>query len=140
MAKFHTGYMDEAVFSLSQVIDTAKQQLRYEDFDTMVGTGFSGGIVVPSLALALEKKFLLLRKETDDSHHGRGLPVGELGARWIFVDDFVASGRTRRRVMAKVEEIAAKYGYGVPTEMVGQYMYASGGGIFRPLSFSWTED
>lgn len=134
-AKFRTYYMDEAVFNLSEVIETAKQRLADVDFDTMVGTGFSGSIVIPSLALALGKKFVLIRKETDDSHHGKGMLVGQLGEKWIFVDDFVSSGKTRQRVIDKVAEWSADYD--VDTELVGQYTYQSyndddGRGLYQP--------
>lgn len=118
-----TYYMDDALFNLADVIETAKERLADVDFDTLVGTGFSGGIVIPSLALALGKQFVLIRKETDDSHHGRGRLLGQLGARWIFVDDFVSSGRTRNRVIEKINaEVAVNEG---TTELVGQYMYVN---------------
>ena len=123
MARFNTYYMDRAVFNLPEVIETAQEKLADVDFDTMVGTGFSGGIVIPSLALAMGKKFVLIRKETDDSHHGKGRLLGDLGERWIFVDDFVSSGKTRERVIDKVKE-AAEDTYQA-TKMVGQYMYMS---------------
>ena len=119
--KLRTYYMDDAVFDLGKVIETAKERLEGVDFDTLVGTGFSGGIVIPSLALALNKNFVLIRKETDDSHHGRGRLLGQLGARWIFVDDFVSSGRTRNRVIEKIEKAAHEYE--TATKFVGQYMY-----------------
>lgn len=120
---FRTFYMDDAVFNLHHVIETAKKALAGVDFDTMVGTGFSGGIVIPALALALGKKFVLIRKDTDDSHHGRGQLLGECGARWIFVDDFVSSGRTRRRVIERLTDEVAKHSSA--TEYVGQYMYVN---------------
>lgn len=119
-ATFKTWYMDQAVFNLAEVIETAKLRLKDVDFDTLVGTGFSGGIVIPSLALAMGKKFVLIRKDTDDSHHGKGRLVGELGERWIFVDDFISSGATRKRV---IEKIANGDGYAHRSTMVGQYMY-----------------
>ena len=122
-AKFNTYYMDNALFNLAEVIETAKERLADVEFDTLVGTGFSGGIVIPSLALALGKQFVLIRKETDDSHHGRGRLLGQLGSRWIFVDDFVSSGRTRKRVIEKVREAAEEAS--VSTIMVGQYMYVN---------------
>lgn len=121
IAQFRTYYMDRAVFDLPEVIETAKKALKDVDFDTLVGTGFSGSIVIPSLALALGKNFVLIRKETDDSHHGKGRLVGELGEKWIFVDDFVSSGTTRMRVIDKVEEAARRAD--IDTELVGQYMY-----------------
>lgn len=123
MAKFNTYYMDSALFNLSEVIETAERKLADVDFDTLVGTGFSGSVVIPALALAMGKKFVLIRKETDDSHHGKGRLLGEIGERWIFVDDFVSSGRTRQRVIEKIED--AKREYETTSEMVGQYMYVN---------------
>lgn len=122
--QFKTWYMDKAVFGLAEVIETAKDRLKDVEFDTMVGTGFSGGIVIPSLALALGKTFVLIRKETDDSHHGKGRLVGELGEKWIFVDDFISSGRTRDRVISKISEAEDDWGHKVrKSTLVGQYMY-----------------
>lgn len=139
MAQFKTWYMDQAVFNLSDVIKTAQEDLADIDFDTMVGTGFSGSIVIPSLALAMGKKFVLIRKETDDSHHGKGRLLGELGSRWIFVDDFVSSGVTRKRVIEKVEDAAEETC--TNTEMVGQYMYVNryGRDPFEPFRESWRD-
>ena len=134
-AKFRTYYMDEAVFSLAEVIETAKKRLAGVDCDTLVGTGFSGAIVIPSLALAMGKKFVLVRKDNDDSHHGKGRLVGEVGSKWVFVDDFVASGQTRSRVIEKVERWSQDHD--CVTKYVGQYTYQSyndddGRGRFEP--------
>lgn len=121
--RLRTYYMDTALFDLADVIETAKERLAEVEFDTLVGTGFSGGIVIPALALAMGKKFVLIRKETDDSHHGGGQLLGELGERWIFVDDFVSSGRTRNRVINKIDDAARDYE--MVTKFVGQYMYVN---------------
>ncbi len=136
--RFRTYYMDDALFNLPKVIEEAKEALADVDFDTLVGTGFSGGIVIPSLALAMGKKFVLLRKETDDSHHGSGLLVGDLGEKWIFVDDFVQSGKTRDRVIRKIHD--GQYGEGTNSTMVGQYMYIdyrNKGLHFQPVRQAW---
>lgn len=102
MAQFATGYMDRAIDDLAGLIEDAKAALADVDFDTIVGTGFSGGVVVPALALAMGKRYVLVRKEHDNSHHGGGRLLGNLGERWIFVDDMVASGNTRRYVLNKI--------------------------------------
>lgn len=142
--RFRTYYMDSALFDLPEVIATAKKRLADVDFDTLVGTGFSGGIVIPTLALQMDKKFVLIRKETDDSHHGAGELLGELGSRWIFVDDFVSSGRTRRRVISKIDD--ALWRERGESEMVGEYMYKSrvtesgNVGKFTPYSHNWTAE
>ena len=135
MTRFNTYYMDEAVFQLPRVLKQAQEDLADVDFDTLVGTGFSGGLVIPALALAMGKKFVLIRKETDDSHHGRGELLGDLGQRWIFLDDFTSSGKTRRRVIEKIEEAAERCF--METTMVGQYMYIYGG--FQLFAEDWIE-
>jgi len=126
-----TGYMDQALdpASLQQIVAEAKTELADVDFDTIVGTGFSGSVVIPAVAMALGKDFLLIRKEDDQSHHGGGLPVGTLGKRWIFLDDFISSGATWRRVHRKVAAFAKPSPdyWGdkteVATEYVGTYIY-----------------
>lgn len=147
---FRTNYMDSALFDLPTVIERARADLADVDFDTIVGTGFSGGIVIPTLALALGKSFVLIRKEDDDSHHGGGRLLGRLGERWLFVDDFVSSGRTRARVIEKVGSALAErhdwpsyYDEDTPeptSTLVGQYMYVARGidGVaFQPFDPTW---
>ena len=137
-AKFLTYYMDDALFDLPRVIKEAQEKLADVDFDTLVGTGFSGGIVIPALALAMGKKFVLIRKENDDSHHGKGRLLGQLGEKWIFVDDFIARGTTRARVIEKVEDAA--FWAGVSTRCVGQYLYVQctdDGPQFEEFRDSW---
>lgn len=124
-AQFKTGYMDKALTpqGLAGIMEDAKADLADVEFDTIVGTGFSGGVVIPALALAMGKEFVLIRKETDDSHHGSGRLIGSLGERWIFVDDFVSSGHTRRRVIDKIDAACVLHDH--DTTYVGDYLYAN---------------
>lgn len=136
---FNTCYMDPALFDLQGVIDRARSALADVHFDTLVGAGFSGSIVIPSLALALGKRFVLVRKESDDSHHGSGRLLGSLGLRWVFVDDFVSSGHTRRRCARKIAESVANDGR-METTWVGQYTYVLNHKDqmgFEPFSDGW---
>ena len=141
-AQFRTGYFDGALTGgLGDIIERAKADLADVEFDTLVGTGFSGGVVIPSLALALGKHFVLIRKETDDSHHGQGRLLGTLGDRWIFVDDFISSGATRRRVAEKIGLACALEE--VSTTWVGQYMYVNysdEGPSFQPFEKNWVAE
>jgi len=66
------------------------------DFDTMVGMGLSGSLVVPVLARLFDVNFAIVRKEY--SSHDHSEIVGRIGHRWIFVDDFICSGQTLQRV------------------------------------------
>lgn len=140
--KFQTYYLDTALFDLQSVVDTAAERLKGVEFDTLVGTGFSGGIVIPTLALTLKKNFVLIRKEGDDSHHGGGRLLGQLGWGWIFVDDFIASGGTRYRVIGKIAD--AVVGTGQSTRMIGQYLYGryadDDGPKFQPFERAWLQE
>jgi adenine/guanine phosphoribosyltransferase-like PRPP-binding protein len=90
------------------------------EYDTIVGTGLSGAVIVPQLARILNKYALIVRKPNDGSHSL--LPAeGKLGQRWLFVDDFIFTGTTRTRVINAVTELAAKRDY--KTEYVGAYLY-----------------
>lgn len=118
---FSCGYFDIALTSLDKVIDRGQKNLAGVDFDTLVGTGMSGAIVVPALALAMGKSFVLVRKQHDDSHHGGGKLLGNLGKRWVFVDDFVSTGETRLRVIDAINERAGRHGH--TSLYVGDYCY-----------------
>ena len=135
MPTFGTGYMDTALDDLGGLIAQAADDLADVDFDTLVGTGLSSAVVIPALALRMGKRFVLIRKEGDDSHHGGGRLLGNLGSRWIFVDDFVSSGHTRNRVMQKIADVNGTLQVGwdyrvnavmrttIETEHVGDYLY-----------------
>jgi hypoxanthine phosphoribosyltransferase len=80
----------------------------------VVGTGLSGALVVPYLGRALSKYWLIVRKNGDSSH-SNFWAEGELGARWLFVDDQVETGKTRQHVREVIDKIAA-------TSEVGNYV------------------
>lgn len=121
--KFRTQYMDRALFDLTEVVDEAMVKLADVEFDTFVGTGFSGGVVVPFLATMMNKNFLLIRKDDDNSHHGGGKALGTMGNSWIFVDDFSSTGATRRRVLEKLHDTCGDLGH--QAQWIGSYYYVS---------------
>lgn len=121
------------------------------EFDTIVGRGSSGMLIVPVVARILGKKWFIVRKdeEVQSSHDSSCKWMGDLGKRWVFLDDFCSSGQTFRKVRdgvkAAVKEATAPYQtYGPPpndptgrhdlytyerpafeTELVGYYQYES---------------
>lgn len=102
------------------ILEDFQHETRGQKFDTLIGTGLSGALVVPTLARALGLKWAIIRKPNDGSHTYAKFE-GEIGQRWVFVDDFVSSGATRRRVQEAVEDIAQQYG--ARTRYVGTYEY-----------------
>jgi adenine/guanine phosphoribosyltransferase-like PRPP-binding protein len=86
-------------------------------FDSIVVTGMSGVILGSPVALRLHKPLVVLRKEVDNDNHSytKWINLENAGARYIILDDFIASGRTfhRMREYANYEGIT----------YVGAYMY-----------------
>lgn len=110
------GYMQNAFKTMEQLRREAEPVLSGEKFDTMVGTGLSGALVVPRLAEAFGVHWLIVRKPGDGSHSNHQAE-GTLGRRWIFVDDFVSTGNTWKRVMASMAGIDPSAAY------AGTYSY-----------------
>jgi hypoxanthine phosphoribosyltransferase len=100
------------------------------EFDTMIGTGFSGSLVTPSLARELGVNWAVVRKP-NVSTHGDYMVEGTIGKRWIFVDDFCASGDTFARCRNTVRRHVERFGQaeldlGIKafvTEYVGSFFY-----------------
>lgn len=112
-----------------KLVAAAETALKGIDFDTMVGQGLSGALVIPILAQALNKHFAIIRKE-NDSEHTRAVFEGEIGDKWIFVDDFIESGATLRRVKEGVSlaylRFSGDYWTDKPPQFVGAYLYNYG--------------
>jgi adenine/guanine phosphoribosyltransferase-like PRPP-binding protein len=118
-----TGYMYRAFDAADQIAEDMTNTLEaYEagEYDTLVGTGLSGSLIIPRLAERLDKRWLIVRKAGDGSH-SRKPAEGSLGERWLFVDDCIDSGATWERVRHVVRDIVREYDH--ETEHVGAYLY-----------------
>ncbi len=118
------SYSHGAFRDSSKLIDSAKKALANVDYDTMIGTGLSGALVIPILARAMGKHFAIIRKP-GDSRHAYQQFEGEIGDRYVFVDDFVSSGETRDRVRTVVKNLTTNTYDGQPSLFVGSYLYDS---------------
>lgn len=116
------GYMRRAFEAADQIAANLRECLDAYNitYDTLVGTGLSGSLVVPRVAEALGLDWMIVRKSGDGSHSNQPAE-GSLGARWLFVDDCTDSGNTYKRVYRVIEELAAVRSH--VTEHVGAYMY-----------------
>lgn len=110
---------------------------KLDQFDTMVGTGLSGALVVPILAAATNKDFMILRKPGDSHHHGSAVAEGNFNdsGKWIFVDDGIGTGTTYRRTRQIVNKLATQNG--LPDLFHGAYLY--GHDSLHPADF-WTPE
>jgi len=115
----HTcGYLDVALGDPAELVYGAMSELRGLQFDTMVGRGLSGSLVVPILARAMNKYFAIVRKPEENSHSGRKLE-GKLGKRWIFIDDLICLGDTFKNSAKIINETKEHM------VCVGIYLYGS---------------
>ncbi len=100
------GYYGDAYGKLVNVVDGCIRALRNSgiEHDTIVVTGISGMLVGPMLAAMTNKNIVIVPKP-DDTHHHRSSngPIGEIGNRWVFVDDLIATGTTHRRVQDAIK-------------------------------------
>lgn len=131
----HNGYGMSSLTRPDDILRRGVQALQGVDFDTIVGRGMSGSIIVPMLAERLGKAFLIVRKEGAGAHTSRH--VGQLGHRWIFVDDFVSSGATLRHTKSAVEDIVRErndnaWSTTFYSEYVGQWLYDREDGFAYP--------
>lgn len=120
-----------------ETIARAKKVLKKKDFDTFVVIGLSGASAGALLGHALNKNVFVLRKDDDLSTHDGRRYFGQMGERWVFLDDLIDSGRTRRRVVERIQRISEDGDFcdwvagdgeiTITPEYVGDYMYASYG-------------
>lgn len=115
--RFRSNYLSGAYLPITEQAHYARKALERVSYDTMVGTGLSGALVVPALARELGVHWLIVRKDGDGSHSHLNVE-GDLGQKWLFVDDFLASGATLSRVYSRVTERA-----GNRSTFVGCYLY-----------------
>lgn len=108
----------EKLDDLASVIDTTVGRLTEHagEFDTIVTRGMSGALVAPAVAYMLGKRLVIIRKPGESAHTTRHPGLAKDGpndiGRWIFLDDFISLGGTRR---ACRDEIAAR-------EVAGTYV------------------
>lgn len=119
-------YMHQAFDKdLTKLIKKFDKVTIHLNYDTIVGTGLSGALVVPAIGRALGVKWAIVRKPTENSHdqlfNSKAQYVGEIGHNWIFVDDFIATGETLHRVKDTIGEEA--YEADERPHYVGTYMY-----------------
>jgi len=114
----HSGYFSRAFGNMDLLIEAMRTDIPVA-YDTLIGTGLSGTLVVPTMARALDVRWAIVRKDDEQSHASTRIE-GEIGTRWLFVDDFISSGRTYRRVQAAV---AATVGN---TVLAGAWLYEQG--------------
>jgi adenine/guanine phosphoribosyltransferase-like PRPP-binding protein len=114
-------YLAEVFDDFDALVERARHRMALVKFDTIVGTGLSGALVIPRLAAALGCHWMIVRKDNDNSHSDYKTE-GTLGHRWMFVDDLISTGTTYKRVREAITDLAGRRDFS--TEHVGVYLYA----------------
>lgn len=133
--------------SLIERFDDVRSSFMSNEVDTLVGTGLSGGIIVPMLARAYDMDYMIVRKNGTNTHDSSML-FGRMGRRYAIVDDFVASGATVKRIQRELFNWVPKYHKyeldGIWEFENDQYsdftvMAESKGWVWRPRQVSFTK-
>lgn len=120
MIVLRTGYMDESHGDPVDLADSLRDATGRVRFDTLVGTGMSGALVVPGLARVLNVNWLILRKPGENSHSYHP-GEGTLGSRWLFVDDLIDTGKTWRRVREQIADLCKQWNH--KATFAGSFLY-----------------
>lgn len=115
-----------------------------EPFDTVIGVGLSGALVIPTIGRDLDVYWGVVRKRDDISTHSGHTFEGTIGQRWLFVDDKVATGNTRRYVHRAINRLCQRIKtareYDFTTEYVGTYQYMKSVFTGPEYSIGYDED
>jgi len=110
----------------AELIANAETQLygHRVDFDSMVGVGLSGLLVLPLLARHFDVPFFGCRKRNEPSHNSL-LPQGggRIGQKWILIDDAKVTGNTVAKVQRTISLVTRKHNF--KTTYKGAYFYNS---------------
>lgn len=101
---------------LAEIVAAAVGSIRpvCNAFDYIAVTGMSGVMVGAPIAVQIDKPIVLVRKDSDKSHSSRAIS-GDARGKYLFVDDFISTGATVRRL---IDALAPEGGI-----MVGGYFY-----------------
>lgn len=98
-----TSYLTKPLLHPDQLIEDCRGWLKTIKCDTLVGRGMSGAIAVPLLARHFGKHWAVVRKPKDETHSEYKIE-GEIGERWLFVDDLLSTGNTLDQTVRTVEK------------------------------------
>jgi len=82
-------------------------------FDAIAFRGNSGALIAPTLALALDKTMLMIRKNCPcgihSFSHSSHEVEGDYGAKtYIIADDIISSGTTAQAIVEEIKKVAPK--------------------------------
>jgi adenine/guanine phosphoribosyltransferase-like PRPP-binding protein len=97
--------------TLQEKVKLAVEALKNHKFDTIAFSGMSGAIVAPAIALAMNKALVLVRKLNDSTHSSHRIEGNCESKRYVIVDDFIETGRTRDYIKEQMSFFAPRAKY-----------------------------
>jgi hypothetical protein len=79
--------LDDIIYAFMEATQNVK-------VNSLLGRGLSGALVIPAIARVMGIPFAIMRKNDENSHGRAGMFEGTLTDNWVFVDDFIDTGRT----------------------------------------------
>ena len=135
----HAEYLDSIIRTdkLANTIAKMAEGLRQYNFDAIAFTGVSGMLIGPSLALALNKTMLVVRKEVSGNMNSDGSPFchssriveGDYGARrYVVVDECFCTGQTYKKIQIEIKKVsqAQCIGLMVSYDVLGSLQWPGG--------------
>jgi adenine/guanine phosphoribosyltransferase-like PRPP-binding protein len=104
----HAMYLEALIETdkLKESIRKAVSALQGRDFEAVAFRGMSGALIAPSIALALDKTMLMVRKATENTHSCHIVEGDRAVKRYVIIDDFVGSGMTAQAIVDAVKGFA----------------------------------
>lgn len=99
----HASYLRDAFEDTDMVIERVAKALEGKDYDTIVGSGVSGAILLLKLRDRFKCNVAVVRKANDGSHSAEHVE-GTIGERFVVVDDQVASGGTVKHILRQIRK------------------------------------
>lgn len=85
-------------------IENLLRILKHFDFDAIAFRGLSGALIVPTIAMMMDKTLLVVRK--GELSHSSRMVEGDYNARrYVIVDDLVASGQTVKTILQEIHNV-----------------------------------
>jgi adenine/guanine phosphoribosyltransferase-like PRPP-binding protein len=119
-------HLKKAFYNRHYNLKEAYKILKGVGFDTIVCTGISGIVFASPLSILMKKQLAIVRKVGDRTHSYLDIEAnfnsteGTVLGRYIIVDDLTETGKTIKRIKAKIKKNLRKMG---PNQYVGSYFY-----------------
>lgn len=88
--------------TLKERIASAVTLLSKHEFDAVAFRGLSGALVAPSIALAMGKTMIAVRKDGENCHSNHHVEGDHGAEKYVIIDDFISSGKTCREIVQKI--------------------------------------